>query len=772
MVQLIVANAGSGLSQAARSATTVTNIIPLGLIFCAHPMSSPSKKKMRPNGIMFVTVVALLAAWLSPDPAFATMSWTMELGSVTPYPRKVTDGPAPDPGSRTAPSTFFDAAGGKMYLFGGYDNTGTSTPYQNDLWVLDFTSKNWTLILEPPPYNSSFPEPQSLGALVLDAESRLWLLGGDKGAGPSMDVWYFDLINSVWVAVSVAGPSPTPSRIFAVFDNSTNSIWGFRRSNGPSNKQSWKLSLSTLTWTLFDYSASPSYPGGDFSAVSFDTNTGSVWAMAGAEVWRLNISSGIWQLQSPCPGAQKPIFGEPNISSFESSPGSREYPCISVDSTKRRLYLFGGATSIGSENGYVDDLWIFDLDIGFWTFVSGTKQLNLPGSFNTSSGGIVRPGGLILHSCFLYYDAFYVYGGYNWFNLGLNNLWKFNARGLENPPRPDANSLYNFFNCDYPMAPTLGFNATLAFSVQNVTLSPRCVRVPRLAVVNWQSSDSSNGQLAPWRLPDQSYFPSYSPIPNTNVGSQVVSASFPLSGVYPYTLAGMAGVIYVDPINVTLLQSVLAYRCDYCATTTPNEVTISFNQSRLTTTGCPQILPGESITFMSREPFSFYVISPGVPGNVTPANNPIPQLEDAATQGTVTFPFPGVFPWYSESFPSLRGAVYVAGVYECIAPPPVEAVPIFNPLNPAAPPTSASPPVEAVPIFNPLNPAAPPTRAPNATAVPSGGSVVDSNGGLPVGAIAAIAALAALAAIASVAVIVFRVKKKRRFTYDDRVWSP
>jgi len=121
--------------------------------------------------------------------------------------------------------------------------------------------------------------------------------------------------------------------------------------------------------------------------------------------------------------------GEPNAANI---PGGRLASSSWTDNAGN-LFIFGGVgrDSAGSI-GYLNDIWKYELDTGFWTWVAGSNTINPIGSYGTKGepNSTNVPGGR--HGSVCWKDGVgnvWIFGGLGCDSSGfqgrLNDLWKY-----------------------------------------------------------------------------------------------------------------------------------------------------------------------------------------------------------------------------------------------------------------------------------------------------------------------------------------------------------
>jgi hypothetical protein len=185
--------------------------------------------------------------------------------------------------------------------------------------------------------------------------------------------------------------------------------------------------------------AASNVPAAREGAMSWTDGSGNLWLFGGQnssnlpfnDLWRYNPTSGLWTWVS---GSNAPgpsgVYGTQGIAAAGNVPAPR-YGGVAWTDSSGNLWMFGGASN--TPNGFYNDLWMFNPQTSFWTWVSGSSTAdysgsygvqgvpsasNVPGARNDPVNWIDGSGNLWLFGG----------GGYgsNGFG-GLNDLWKFNT---------------------------------------------------------------------------------------------------------------------------------------------------------------------------------------------------------------------------------------------------------------------------------------------------------------------------------------------------------
>ena len=146
----------------------------------SHSLSVTPYSKVSGTGVAGATVTVTFSVTVSTTAAFPTsIQWTT--GKDSPIVRAEAVGAA---------------VGGKLYVFGGFDNEGsetTSIPLQHRCDVYDPATNTWTRLTD-------FPEPFShSGPAIVGTD--LWFVGGYVGNHPgpgTTHVWIYHTTNDTW----------------------------------------------------------------------------------------------------------------------------------------------------------------------------------------------------------------------------------------------------------------------------------------------------------------------------------------------------------------------------------------------------------------------------------------------------------------------------------------------------------------------------------------------------------------------------------------------
>eukprot|EP01119_Soliformovum_irregulare_P020770 TRINITY_DN6784_c0_g1_i1.p1 TRINITY_DN6784_c0_g1~~TRINITY_DN6784_c0_g1_i1.p1 ORF type:complete len:1090 (+),score=260.02 TRINITY_DN6784_c0_g1_i1:142-3270(+) len=328
----------------------------------------------------------------------STESWTLLVNNEG-VNQSTTDS---NPGARSEGATWANSH--YLYLFGGegWDVTG-NFGLLNDLWAYDLVGKRWIHLNNDTirsntlgsygTYNTGSaqnrPGARKSAAFWMDSIG-LYLFGGygfDAVAGPNYlsDLWMFDAQSSQWAWIG---------------GNSSVATLGFYGDMGTSSYRMWPGSRSNS----FHITGSDGHfylVGG----IGF-TNTSSPGFLN--DVWSYDSSHTIWKWHSGAISINSlGHYGKLNEPNCTNLPPSRSDAMgWSLD---QGFVMYGG---YASNNNVYGDVWIFNITLDTWIWISGS---NLKVEFQLENP-ISRANGI-------YFDDF-LFGGDN--QGALSDLWEFN----------------------------------------------------------------------------------------------------------------------------------------------------------------------------------------------------------------------------------------------------------------------------------------------------------------------------------------------------------
>jgi N-acetylneuraminic acid mutarotase len=258
------------------------------------------------------------------------------------------------PGARYSASSWIDSSG-NLFIFGGYgdDSTGSEGKL-NDLWQYSPSTNEWTWISGGSADNaagiygtletasaSNVPGARQAASSWIDSSGNLWLFGGygydsTGGTGYLNDLWQYSPSTKEWTWIS-GGSADNASGVYGTQGTvSAGNVPGGRQA-----ANSWIDSSGNL-WLFGGYG---------------DDSTADLGALN--DLWRYSPSTKEWTWASGANVTNATgAYGTQGTASAGSVPGARQAASSWIDSSGN-LWLFGGAGSASTDNGYLNDLWRF-----------------------------------------------------------------------------------------------------------------------------------------------------------------------------------------------------------------------------------------------------------------------------------------------------------------------------------------------------------------------------------------------------------------------------
>lgn len=221
-----------------------------------------------------------------------------------------------------------------------------------------------------------------------------------------------------------------------------NDLWTYSTSSG---QWTWvggsNLANQTGTYGHLGSSASSNVPGGRYNAASWVDKSGKFWLFGGSglatsstqgslnDLWVYDPSARTWAWMSGANAINNAgSYGTEGSGSLSSSPGGRFSSAAWLDQTGN-LWLFGGngSDSNGSQ-GYLNDLWMYDMASAQWAWISGSKVIGQAGAYGSSPVPGARANTTVWVDSS---NTVWMFGGTGLDGTGtagvLNDLWKYTA---------------------------------------------------------------------------------------------------------------------------------------------------------------------------------------------------------------------------------------------------------------------------------------------------------------------------------------------------------
>jgi len=335
------------------------------------------------------------------------------------------------PGARASAVAWTDASG-NLWLFGGHGSDAVGTVGAlGDLWKYSPSSGNWTWVAGPntansagvygligTPASASQPGARYMSVVWTDAAGSVWLFGGEgyDSAGT------FGYLNDLWKY------SPGIGKWTWVGGSKTigaSGVYGTQGTPGLAN-----------------------VPGARGAAVAWTDASGSFWLFSGLgvdsagkasvlnDLWRLNPNNGQWTWVNGSNFVNaKGIYGTQGAAATGNVPGARAGSVAAADGSGN-AWVFGGAgyDSVGAAANELNDLWLYNVTTGLWTWVSGSNLSMAKGVYGTlgTPSASTHPGARDSGSAWLDgYGNFWLFGGAGYDSagaydpVGLNDVFQY-----------------------------------------------------------------------------------------------------------------------------------------------------------------------------------------------------------------------------------------------------------------------------------------------------------------------------------------------------------
>jgi hypothetical protein len=319
--------------------------------------------------------------------------------------------PAPNnhpPSSGFGNPTWVDKQG-NLWLHSGY---------YNDMWMYDVTINMWTCVNDYPIAGAVFGTmgvPDTLNnpgsghertSSWTDVFGNLWLWGGSiNNVGISDAMWCYDIVKKQWTWVKGSSNGSAPA------------VYGTQGVEDSANTPGARWAYSH--WV--DNNGHFWFFGG---------NTSLTGALSHDDLWKYNPFTNNWTWMGGSASTNTPgNYGVKCHASPTNWPASRfENRAVATDEYGN-FWMFGGAKNIAI--GVTrNDLWMYDVSINQWIWVSGDNVLNPSGSWGNKGVSSInnKPNGRM--GAIMWSDKdghLYMFGGSINSNITnpINDLWKF-----------------------------------------------------------------------------------------------------------------------------------------------------------------------------------------------------------------------------------------------------------------------------------------------------------------------------------------------------------
>jgi hypothetical protein len=258
------------------------------------------------------------------------------------------------PPARGQHTAIYDAANGRMVIFGGH---GRHRNF-HDVWALDLTAgaETWSQLTLGGP---AVPARRWHSAIYDATQGQMVVFGGGGGGALFDDVWVLDLTPGAetWSQLTPTGGPPTArAQHTAIYDPVHRWLVVFGGwTYGSVLNDTWVLNLAAQTWTQASPIGSPPAARRGHTAI-YDAANGRMLLFGG--VAGSGFYNDLWALSLVVPASWT------QLSSSSTVPGTRAWHTATVDQTNGRLVVVGGR-GIGSLAGEAH--WSLNLTTPAWS---------------------------------------------------------------------------------------------------------------------------------------------------------------------------------------------------------------------------------------------------------------------------------------------------------------------------------------------------------------------------------------------------------------------
>jgi len=337
------------------------------------------------------------------------------------------------PGGRYYSNNWIDNKG-DLWLFGGagYAESGSSGN-MSDLWKYTVATGEWTWINgdktteDGGTYGSqgiaslsNKPPARDAGVSWKDKSGNLWLFGGENhinGSSSLNDVWKYDISLSEWTWVNGSQTA------------GSHGVYGTKGTASISNT-----------------------PGARAGSVSWTDTAGKFWLFGGTgfgqagglnelnDLWKYDPVSNMWTWESgDLNGNVSGVYGIRGVAAVSNKPGARVASSAATDALGN-LFLFGGIGYADGSEGWLNDLWKYNIATNQWTWLKGDSTLNNNGVYGIVETADIsnKPGSRFGNTSWADSSGnVYLFGGNGYVANGisgyLNDLWKISVANVTLP---------------------------------------------------------------------------------------------------------------------------------------------------------------------------------------------------------------------------------------------------------------------------------------------------------------------------------------------------
>ena len=193
-------------------------------------------------------------------------------------------------------------------------------------------------------------------------------------------ITWIDSSGNLW---QFGGVSPNPNGGYAYMYND---LWKYTPSTGEWTWMGGTNSSDGLgNYGTVGVASTSNLPSARCCSATWKDANGNLWLFGGeqfnsqslSDLWKYTPSTGAWTWVSGCGGTFCPgIYGKQGVAAANNLPGSRTSSTSWTDANGN-FWLFGGSgTGNSVQVGWLNDLWVYTLSTGQWTWMSGSNAVD------------------------------------------------------------------------------------------------------------------------------------------------------------------------------------------------------------------------------------------------------------------------------------------------------------------------------------------------------------------------------------------------------------
>jgi hypothetical protein len=265
----------------------------------------------------------------------------------------------------------YDPVAHRLVLFGGKNDANQNV---NEVWALDLNQNLWQQIM----VEGETPPPSEDHAVIYDPASHRMILHGGEDGLTTNKTWAFDLKTNRWRNMTAQSGAPAREDHTAIFDSREKRmvIFGGRNNDGQvDNVNIDEISALDLDPESPRFEKWRSLPGGDKHplgrsdhAAVFDARENRMIIYGGWDKEAKSYLGDTWAYYFP--SLVDTLGHWRQIKTKKSYPPKRRHAVGAYDAGRNWFIICGGY----GEEGYLNDVWAFDLTQDVWINVTPGPQ--------------------------------------------------------------------------------------------------------------------------------------------------------------------------------------------------------------------------------------------------------------------------------------------------------------------------------------------------------------------------------------------------------------